>query len=352
MNSIYTSLLVLLMFSVSAQERVEFDINIMHTLEDFELTGNVKEMTTIPTGFDYEDGTEIKLWTFVRTKYFFNRMGKVDSVFYFDGDSSLRKIVTISYDKQGDIKTAVEAESFYHDLRDPAAISKEVSFEYVISSDLKAPKKVLSIAVNRGYEKHKLLYRYDKNGKLTSVKNLLTEEDSKKIEKSTVIKAFKKKYTYNKDGSVKKIKSTYTRKVTLSLDNTEYFEYDSKGDLTDSYQKQRKKDEWSPPQRRTYSDKGQVVHYYEGDSTVNEEVYTHTINYFNEDQMLTGYYYHAMGDGEFEQMNRFEYSWDESGNWIEVKTYLKETAHHYKKEGEKIPFRLDRRDKRVILYYE
>ena len=290
----------------------------MHTLEDFHLTGKVKEMTTNPTGFDCDDGTEIKLWTFVRTKYFFNIVGKL--IVYFDEDNSLCKIMTISYDKQGYIKKAVEAELFYHDLHDPAAISKEVSFEYVISLDSKTPKQVRSIKVDRGYEKHELLYQYDENGKLTSVKNLLTEEGSKKVKKSTQIKAFKKKYTYNKDGSVNKIKSSYTRKVTVSLDSTEYFEYDSKGNLTNSYQKQREKDEWSPPQRKTYNDNGQVMHCYEGDSIVNKNVYTHSINYFNEDQILVGPYYNYMGDGEFESMNKFEYSWDESGNWIELKT--------------------------------
>jgi hypothetical protein len=347
----YTLIFILITSALSAQERVEDFVNVKHTLEDFELKGKVKEMTVIHTGFDNRDGKE-KQNGFARTKYIFNEIGKLDTLIIFKRDSSIYKALIISYGMQGEIKKVMDAESFTFDLDTRDEINKEMDFKYVVSSDSKMPKKVRSITIDELYSKNKLLYKYDKKGKLVYVKNTLTEKDAKKIESAVEIKAFHKNYAYNKDGSLKKIKSTYNDKVTVTLDNIEYFEYDHNGNLTKTYQKQLETYEWSKPQSKTYNDKGKLTHYYEGDSLVNDEIYTHNIYYYNEDEILIGEYSHIMGDGEFEWFKRYEYSWDEYGNWLERKTLLKELAHHYKVEDENLQFSFSRRDKREILYYE
>lgn len=245
----YTLFCILITSALSAQERVEDFVNVKHTLADFGLTGKVKEITVIHTGFDYRDGKE-KQNGFARTKYIFNKKGKLDTLIVFKRDSSIYKALIISYGKYGELKKVIDAESLSYNIENRDEINKEMDFKYVVSTDSKTPKKVLSITIDEVYSKNKLLYKYDKKGKLVFVKNILTEKEAKKIERVFKIKSFHKKYVYNKDGSLKKIKSIYKDKVTVTLDNIEYFDYDHKGNLTKAYQKQLETYEWSKPQKK------------------------------------------------------------------------------------------------------
>lgn len=345
MNIQYTLIFILITSFISAQEKVEDYVKIQHTLDDFELNGNVKEMTVIHSGVDYRDNEEKQYGTVARTKYTFNKVGQLDSLIVFDRNSSIYNALVISYDNHGRIKKVMDSDGYNLNI-------KEIKFKYVNSSDSISSEDILSIAVNEKYSKYKLIYQYDKTGKLVNAINNCTEKDLKLKENARIINDFIKKYTYNKNGSLKQIKSIYNDKVNGTLDNIEYYEYDDRGTLTKSYKKQLEKDNWHQPEVITYNNQGKITHYYEGDSTVNDEIYSHNINYYNEDQILMGAYSHTLGDGEFEWFKKFEYSWDEYGNWIELKTYLKESAHHYKRDDESIKFRFDRRDKRQIIYYD
>jgi hypothetical protein len=347
-----TFIFLLLSSSLFAQDRAEDYANIKHTLEDFNLKGKVKEMTVIHSGFNYKNGKEEQQSTVARTKYIFNENGKLDTLIVFSRDSSIHNILTLSYDKQGLLTKVIDTESFYKNEGNSLRINKEMDFNYVISSDSKTPKKVASITIDEQYHKYQLIYEYDEKGQLIYVENKLTEKDNKNSQNEVEIEAFNKKYVYNKDGSLKQIKSSYNDKVDGTLDNIEYFDFDESGNLIKTHQKHLEKDEWSPPQTKTYNNQGKLLHYYEGDSTVNKLVYSHYAYYYSEDQTLLKEYYHYHGDGEFEWFKKYAYSWDEKGNWIEVKTYLKELAHHYKKEGVQVKFTFDRRDKREILYFD
>lgn len=344
------STLLLFVLSANAQYTPEDRFTTKHTLEDFDLKGNVKSFKVTHYGMSYE-GKEVLSGFPPKAHYWFNEEGKLTKMTEIDSDNGVSATMTLKYNEAGQL-LHVDYDKSYSDY--------EINYNYGNDGVLNS----ISMTQYRTYYEKQFIY--NELGDVARVK--FTEMPVNKKNGSVVVNinsVNEEKWTetwtykYDKDGKVISIDKKYPEPEDddqfggFGDNHVSNYTYHKNGKVALMENTVENEKEWYPRVKQIYNKDGQQVHYYEGDSITSPEIFTHDKFYYDKDGAMIASYNHYMGDGEFEYFNKFEQTSDNVGNWTEWKTLTKSTAVHRKldeKEG-KIEYKLNSRDVREFEYY-
>ena len=292
----------------------------------------------------------------------FNAHGKVKSIIYFDTsyqqiiefnkEGKLTKVIgsdsltlLAEYDKKGNLKI-VNYNNPYTSLK-----YEKINFSY--NKQGKLLNSVLGCD-ERPKVKSKV-YEYNKKGDIDVIYSLSNVGE--------YYDSIREKYHYKK-GILRSIDRTFhiTRKEmhnflpsdTLIHDHTESFEYHENGEIKKSSFKFKTKMRQLPI-TKLYTVNGDILIYYEGDTTVIPDSYILKKYAYNKEGFLEEFYEKGISDGAYSRLEKYAYEYDKEGNWISEKINIlikrSNFENQYIIDENRPPLEGNYSTKRNIIYY-